>query len=221
MASSGTMVLNLMAYKAEAADRSIPKAWDETYDVMVIGSGFAGFDAAIEVQNAGAEVVIIEKMPLQGGNSIINGGDFGAAGTKLQQENSVNDSTELMLQDMLKAGAYLNHIELVKTVAYQSKDALEWCETYVGAKFTRLNYHGGHSVKRAHQTDKSSGSGLLNKMRSKSKELGIKLKTRTKMVRFISDKDDRIIGIEVRNNYTFPNEDSEKPAFIRAERPLF
>jgi hypothetical protein len=121
---------------------------------------------------------------------------------------------------MLKAGAYLNHIELARIVAYQSKDALEWCESYLGAKFPRLNFHGGHSVKRAHQTDNASGSGLLNKMLSKSKELGIKLKTRTKMVRFVADKDDRIIGIEVRNGYSFPNESSGKTAFIRARKAV-
>ncbi len=220
MASTGTMALNLMGGTAEAADRSIPKTWDETYDVVVIGSGFAGFAAAIEARNAGAEVVIIEKMPLHGGNSIINGGDFAAAGTKLQQENGVKDSPELMLQDMLKAGAYLNHIELAKTVAYSSKDALEWSETYLGAKFPRLNFHGGHSVKRAHQTENASGSGLLNKMLSKSKELGIKLKTRTKMVRFIVDQNERFIGVEVRNNYTFPDDKSGKTAFIRARKAV-
>ena len=220
MASAGTTALNLMTGSAEAAEKGIPKTWDETYDVVVIGSGFAGFAAAIEAKNAGAEVVIIEKMPLHGGNSIINGGDFAAAGTKMQEAAGVKDSPELMLKDMLKAGLYLNHVELAKIVAYQSKDALEWSETYIGAKFSRLNFHGGHSVKRAHQTDNASGSGLVNKMLSKSKELGIKLKTRTKLVRFVSDKEDRIIGIEVRNGYAFPNESSGKPAYIRARKAV-
>ena len=61
--------------------------------------------------------------------SIINGGDFCAAGTKMQKENGVEDSPELLLKDMLRAGAYLNHPDLAKTVAYNSKEALEWTET--------------------------------------------------------------------------------------------
>jgi heterodisulfide reductase subunit A-like polyferredoxin len=54
------------------------KKWDDTVDVLIIGLGFAGLSAAIEARNAGAKVMVIEKMPLPGGNSIINGGDFAA-----------------------------------------------------------------------------------------------------------------------------------------------
>ena len=36
--------------------------------------------AAIEARKAGAKVVVLEKMPTPGGNSIINGGAVAAAG---------------------------------------------------------------------------------------------------------------------------------------------
>ena len=36
--------------------------WDEITDVLIIGSGFAGLAAAIEACNAGASVIILEKM---------------------------------------------------------------------------------------------------------------------------------------------------------------
>lgn len=206
--------------EAFAATAGVPKKWDQTCDVLVVGSGFAGFTAALEAKSAGADAVIIEKMPLYGGNSIINGGDFGAAGTQMQKEMGVEDSPELMLKDMLKAGAYLNHVELAKTVAYGSKDALEWSMNFCGAKFTRLNFHGGHSVRRSHQTENASGSGLIGKMMSKSKELGIKVMLRTKMVRFVVDKNGRIAGIEARTGYSFPDEKSGKPAFIRARKAV-
>ena len=45
-----------------AASHSIPEKWDETYDVVIIGSGFAGLAAAIEARNAGAKVTVLEKM---------------------------------------------------------------------------------------------------------------------------------------------------------------
>jgi len=124
-----------------AAAGSLPRKWNETYDVVIIGTGFAGLAAAIEAKNAGASAVVIEKMPVQGGNSIINGGDFCAPGTKLQKEAGVQDSTDLMYKAMMKAGMYLNHPELARILADQAKDALEWCESFVGAKFTRLNFH--------------------------------------------------------------------------------
>jgi flavocytochrome c len=204
--------------EAAAAAGSMPKKWDETYDVVVIGSGFAGLAAAIEAKNAGASVIVLEKMPVYGGNSIINGGDFCAPGTKLQQEAGIKDSPDLLLKDMLKAGSYLNHPDLAKVVAEGAKDAFEWCESYVGARFTRLNYHGGHSVKRANQTENASGSGLVNPMLQKAKTLGVKLATRTKLVRYVSNKDGRIVGMEVLKGYKFPDDRSGKAAYIKARK---
>ncbi|HOG08074.1 MAG: flavocytochrome c [Syntrophales bacterium] len=206
--------------QALAAPGKMPKKWDETYDVIVIGSGFAGLTAAIEARNGGALVTVIEKMVVPGGNSIINGGDFAAAGNKLQKEQGVQDSAELMLKDMLKAGSYLNHPELAKLVADGSNAALEWCQQYVGAQFARLNFHGGHSVKRAVQTVNASGSELVNKMLAKAKELGIGVQTRTKLVRLVLNDAGRIVGIEVRKGYRFPNEASGKAAFLKARRAV-
>ena len=211
----------LLAKDASAAGDALPKKWDETFDVVVIGSGFAGLAAAIEARNAGAkDVLVLEKMPVYGGNSVINGGDFCAPGTKLQKENGVEDSPELMLKDMLKNGQYLNHPELAKTVAYNAKDAIEWTESYLGARYTKLNYQGGHSVKRANGTISSSGSELTSKELAKAKELGVKVELRTKLVKFVSNKDGRIVGVEVRKDYKFPDDSKGKTAFIKAKRAV-
>jgi succinate dehydrogenase/fumarate reductase flavoprotein subunit len=48
--------------------------FDETYDVIVVGYGFAGGAAAIEAADQGASVLLIEKMPDPGGISICAGG---------------------------------------------------------------------------------------------------------------------------------------------------
>jgi flavocytochrome c len=212
--------LGALSKNASAACDPLPKKWDETYDVVVIGSGFAGLAAAIEAKNAGSTVTVLEKMPVHGGNSIINGGDFCAPGTKLQKEAGIEDSADLMYKDMLKAGQYLNHPVLARIVADKAKDALEWCESYLGCQFSRINFHGGHSVKRANATVNQSGSEVVNKMFKKASELGVKLKTRTKVVRFLTNKEGRVVGIEARTNYRFPDEKSGKPSFIKARRAV-
>ncbi|MGV8058488.1 MAG: flavocytochrome c [Smithellaceae bacterium] len=221
MAAMAVGGLGIPTKDAQAACEALPKKWDEAYDVVVIGSGFAGLAAAIEAKNAGAkDVVVLEKMPVYGGNSTINGGDFCAPGTRLQKENGVEDSPELMLKDMLRAGQYLNHPELAKTVAYNAKDALEWTESYLGARYTKLNFHGGHSVKRANGTISSSGSEVVSKELAKAKEIGVKLQSRTKLVKFLSDKDGRIVGMEVRKGYKFPDNSTGKTAFIKARKAV-
>ena len=54
VAGLATTGIPLMTSQAQAACDALPKKWDETYDVVVIGSGFAGLAAAIEAKNAGA-----------------------------------------------------------------------------------------------------------------------------------------------------------------------
>ncbi|MRR18546.1 MAG: FAD-dependent oxidoreductase, partial [Deltaproteobacteria bacterium] len=130
LAASG---LAVTPWRAEAA--SIPKKWDETYDVVVVGSGFAGLAAAYEAKKAGASVVVLEKMRTPGGNSIINGGVVSAAGSPKEKEQGIEDSPALLLKDMLTAGLNLNHVELAKLVADNSNATVQWTITELGVQY--------------------------------------------------------------------------------------
>lgn len=219
---AGGAALGAMALPAAAAPAAgVPARWDQTVDVLVVGSGFAGLAAALEAKTAGAaEVLVIDKMPVYGGNSIINGGDFAAPATPMQKAAGIQDSPELMLKDMMKAGGQINHPVLARTVAENAAATLQWCIDFVGAKFTRVNFHGGHSVKRAHQTDNQSGSGLITPMIAKCKQLGVTLENRVKLTRLVADKSGRIVGIEVKKGYRFPDEKTGTTAFIRVRRAV-
>ncbi|PWC10861.1 flavocytochrome c [Brenneria roseae subsp. americana] len=212
----GGMALSQPA-QAVPTPSPVPQKWDTTVDVLIIGTGFAGLAAAIEARNAQAEVLIIDKMPLLGGNSVLNGGDLAAAGSKMQKEAGIDDSPELMYQDMLKAGNGLNYPELARTVAEHSVEALEWAQS-IGAQFNVVNYHGGHSVKRAHQLVQRSGSGLIVKQQQKAKELGAVIEQRAKLLRLIVEPDGRVIGAEIRRGYRFPDENSGEIVYIRARK---
>jgi succinate dehydrogenase/fumarate reductase flavoprotein subunit len=50
------------------------EAWDDQADVIVVGYGAAGAVAAIEAHDAGARVLLLEKMPFPGGLSIVSAG---------------------------------------------------------------------------------------------------------------------------------------------------
>jgi succinate dehydrogenase/fumarate reductase flavoprotein subunit len=49
--------------------------WDKEADVVILGTGFAGLSAAITAKDAGAKVIVLEKMPQkhEGGNSRVSG----------------------------------------------------------------------------------------------------------------------------------------------------
>jgi flavocytochrome c len=210
--------LGTFSNKAEAAVSGMPKKWDETYDVVIVGTGFAGLSAAVEARHSGANVLVIEKMRTHGGNSIINGGEMAVAGSKYQKEAGIKDSPELFMKDLMKAGSNLNHPELVKTIAENSVETFDWCQDFVGARFHKLVFHGGHSVKRSIQTINASGSELVNALFAKAKSMGVKFQFTTKMERLISNKEGRIVGIEIRKGYKFPDDKSGKAAFVKARR---
>ncbi len=218
VAASGLL---MTAGNAEAA--GIPKKWDAQTDVVVIGSGFAGLAAAIEAKEAGADVVVLEKMRTHGGNSIINGGVMAVAGSDLQEEKGIKDTPDLMLEDMMKAGLYLNYPELAKMVAYQSRAAYDWCREHLGVKFTgakMLLHMGGHTVARSCPTANYSGSGIVNKELDKFKELGGTVSTGTYLEKLIQDASGRVIGVQVREGYRFPKADSGKIKYIKARKSV-
>ena len=101
------MALNLAAPgSAEAVTKKLPQKWDETWDVVVIGSGFAGLAAAAEAAGSGAKTVILEKMPIYGGNSIINGGGYAAWDEELhlrKKKNLGEDSVKQHIQEIGRA----------------------------------------------------------------------------------------------------------------------
>lgn len=117
------------------AEQPEQKSWDETYDIVVIGSGFAGLAAAIEARQAGASVIVLEKMRTPGGNSIINGGILAAPGCPQQKAHGIQDSPELLAQDMLKAGLYLNDPAKVKFIADRALENYNWCVNELGVEF--------------------------------------------------------------------------------------
>ena len=53
--------------------------WDATFDVVVVGYGYAGAIAAIEASDRGSKVLLIEKMPDPGGISVCSGGNVRTA----------------------------------------------------------------------------------------------------------------------------------------------
>lgn len=103
---------------ALAAAQGVPATWDKEVDVVVVGTGHAGLAAAITAADAGAEVVILEKMTkeLEGGNSKASGNMWWTP-TDLSQaiqyieamSSTLTDRAciEVLAEEMMKLNAWL------------------------------------------------------------------------------------------------------------------
>ena len=179
----------------------------ETHEVVVIGAGGAGLSAAIEAKAAGADVIVLEKMPLAGGNTLISGAEYAAPNNWLQKQEGIEDSTELFVQDMLKGGDYANEEALVRVVAENALEGAEWLRDEVGVTWEdELMFFGGHSVKRSLIPLGASGKEIITKQVAKAESMDIPILYNTKATKLITDESGAVIGVEAESdeaNYTF------------------
>lgn len=69
-------------------------AWNETRDFVIIGSGAGGLCAALKARNSSADVLVLEKGSMLGGNSAYSGGTMWIPGNALMAEEGISDSIE-------------------------------------------------------------------------------------------------------------------------------
>jgi len=200
---AGMLALGSTAASAMAIDSKDVK-YDEEYDVVVIGSGYAALSAGITAAEKGLSVVIVEKMGRIGGNSVINGGLLAVVNNPKQKKEGIKDSIDIYMEDSMKAGRYINHPDLLRVIGERGNDALKLVER-AGAKFyEKLSHLGGHSVPRTYLSSNGSGSGIVLPMISHFQKLSNgTIKKRTRFDEFVLDDSGRVVGVQVREKYKF------------------
>lgn len=196
--------------------------FEEVYDIIVIGTGFAGLAAAIEASKSGCSVLVIDKMKIPGGNSAISGGMIAVANSPVQAKQNIADSPSKLANDMIKAGLGINYPDLVQTVSEQSRNAFIWMRDYLGVTFQdTVLQGGGHSVARICSTNSiSGGASIIQAMLVKCRELGIPVRLQCAMKSLVRNESGRVIGLTVSNNYIFPALDSGTIQNIKARKAV-
>ena len=197
------------------------RKWDEEADVVIVGSGAAGLCAAIEAAELGASVIVIEKMKITGGNTRISDGGLSAAGNFMQKKLGIKDSADLFMEDMLKAGMGLNHPRLARILADNGAGAIDWTREVLGVRYLdRLDCFGGHSVARTVTTRRHSGVDITNAQIRKLNQMGVEIRTCTRLTDLVSEGAGRVTGIKVLSGDTSGRNDSNGYRHLRANRAV-
>ncbi|MGY3766192.1 flavocytochrome c [Vagococcus vulneris] len=143
---------------ASAQAYTNPKDLKEDYDIIIVGAGGAGMSAAIQAKEDGKNPVILEKMPVAGGNTLKSSSGMNASETKFQKEQGIEDSNDKFYEETLKGGHETNDKELLRYYVDHSASAIDWLDS-MGIRLNNLTITGGMSEKRTHRPEDGSAVG--------------------------------------------------------------
>lgn len=166
-----------------AADANAVR-WSEVHDVVIAGAGGAGLAAAVMAGSISKDVVVLEKTQDVGGNTRLADA-FNAVDPAVQKPLGIEDSPELHARQMLETGRWCADPKLVETVATGAPRALAWLKE-LGVRFEPGVYQVYGSLwPRTHSPSEPEGSGYIRPLLFKCRELGVSIRTGTKVLRVI------------------------------------
>lgn len=147
--------------KKPEKDKASAKKVEKTVDVVVVGGGGAGLAAAVSAHENGAKVLVLEKMPKVGGNTIISGAAYNAVDPKRQAKAGVEDSVDKHYTQTYEGGDKVAKPEMVRTFVENAYPGIEWLEgmgmQFKDDIFTVL----GALWPRSHKPVKPLGTGYI------------------------------------------------------------
>jgi fumarate reductase flavoprotein subunit len=161
----------------------------EHYDLIILGGGLAGMCAAVEAGEQGANVLLLEKQDELGGSTVLSSGYMAFAGTDMQEQAGIVDSTESLLKDLIEVGGGVNEKDLVEAYGRHQLETYKWM-IHHGVEFRTLEAVSGHSVPRGHIIDPHQAIQVLYR---RTKELAnVTIRFNAPALRLLKNEDGRI-----------------------------
>lgn len=167
-------------------------------EVAIIGAGGAGLAAAVSAHQNGAKVIVIEKMPNVGGNTIISGSAFNAVDEKRQSAQGIEDSIEKHYTQTYEGGDKQGDPALVRVLVENAYPTIEWLESlgmeFKDTVFTVL----GALWPRSHKPIEPLGTGYINTYMNYINEHSdeIEILTETEAKELVVNAEGRVTGFK-------------------------
>ena len=191
--------------------------WDKETDVLVVGYGLGGATTAIAAHDTGAKVILMEKLPVPGGNSILAGGTLiwsknakgafqylqACSGERVDQA-----MIEFMAQGLVELPGYLNQLAEAAGAVVDVFEAPWLYYPFPGMEsFSNIRVLGFKEQDDAHDvrfaTDmrkrssagKSAGLRLMKMMFRLVAQRPIEVMLSTPAKRLVQDDGGRVVGL--------------------------
>ncbi len=190
---AGAAVLPALAAEA-------PPHWDVRCDVLVAGGGGAGLAAAVAAAELGARVLLTEKLPLLGGDTLRSTGYLAAPGNPAQQAAGIADSVEQYERETFEAGRRTADPAVVKALAENLPETLHWLLRQ-GVVFDGRNYEiYGALYPRCVKPVLPRGSAYIRALSEKAAQLGAEIRTETALEALFTVPDGAVVGAALRRS---------------------
>ena len=163
---------------------------------IIIGGGLAGYAAAHTIAAGGGRVVLLDKSPYTGGNSVKASSGINGANTRSQVALNIPDSSEKFMKDTLSGGS--RKASMAKVLAEDSADSLHWLMDKYGVDLSFVSQLGGHSVARTHRgADRLPGRTITHALMDNLPDDGrIRVVNNARVVRIIKNECGCVVGCE-------------------------
>ncbi len=187
----------------DAIQKAIAAGPAETTDVIVVGAGSTGFDAALTAKRKGAKVILFEKAPFTGGNSMLAAGGINAVGTPQQAKKGIKDKVDWYVEDTMKGGRYKNDEKLVRIMAEESADAVKWLEAQ-GVNLDGLKRSGGARVERTHAPANGASAGplIIQTLRKVAKKENLDTRLNSRVEKLVLNDNREVVGVVVHGKHS-------------------
>ncbi|CAB9521360.1 Fumarate reductase 2 [Seminavis robusta] len=187
-----------------------------SFDAIIIGSGLAGLSTALTILDAGGRVLILEKEPKLGGNSMKASSGINAATT--------DEERHAFRQDTLHSAGDATNPALVDTLVQHSQEAvLGWLRERLQVDLSQVAQLGGHSQPRTHRPAGKLpiGAEIMIKLQAAVKEFEgkqeqdngvLQICTSAKATQLVQDDQGRVVGVA----YTITTEEKEQEVVAHA-----
>ncbi len=111
-------------------------------------------------------MLLLEKLAHVGGSTKLSTSMIPAAGTRFQRAAGIDDSPEIMANDILTKNGHTSDPETTLHLCRESASLVEWLVDHVGINLSLATdfIYGGHSRHRMHTVPSRTGAELVEQL---------------------------------------------------------
>lgn len=182
------------ALKVSAAEEAEGQTIEMTADVVVLGAGGSGVSAAVEAYDAGAKVVLLEKLAAIGGTTATSQGMVGANESKYTKEKDVHYTFEEMYANLMSNASYRLDPALTSITLQKSGETVDWMNERLGMVFYDVIV--GYGPLQMMHLVEGAGPAMKTAMEETLAGTEIELMLETKATEILMNEDGSVKGVK-------------------------